>query len=319
MILRHWQTARRLRAAGILGMNRRNVHYIGRYNDRRLYPLVDDKLRTKLLAEKHGIGTPSLRFTVRQQHEVTHLGERLRGVDEFVIKPAKGAGGKGIQVISGRRGERFLSGGEREFRLVDIQRHVTNTLAGLHSLAGTPDVTIFEDRIRLDPRFERFSYEGIPDIRVVVFRGYPVMAMLRLSTRASSGKANLHQGAVGVGLDIGSGRCAYAVQFDERIRQHPDTGVVLDEIDIPDWESLLELAARCQEMSGLGYLGADLVLDRDRGPQLLELNARPGLSVQIANGRGLVPRLEAIEALDRPHETAQARVAFAMEQFAVGA
>jgi len=29
---------------------------------------------------------------------------------------------------------------------------------------------------------------------------------------------------------------------------------------------------------------------------LLEANARPGLAIQIANGRGLLPRLQAIDA-----------------------
>lgn len=316
MILRPWRTARRLRRAGILGMNRRNVDYIGRYNDRRLYPLVDDKLRTKLLAEEHGVQTPALLHTVRHQHEVRDLGPRLAGVEEFVVKPAKGAGGKGIVAVTGRRGGRFITGSGRELDLEGLKRHASNTLAGLHSLAGAPDAAVFEDRIRLDPRFEGLSYEGIPDIRVLVFLGYPVMAMLRLSTRASRGKANLHQGAVGVGLDIATGRCVYAVQRDRRVHRHPDTGVALDQIDIPGWRSLLVLAARCQAMSGLGYLGADLILDRDRGPQLLELNARPGLSVQIANGCGLLPRLQAVEALARRHETPEARVAFAVEHFA---
>ena len=35
---------------GVLGMNRRNVSYISRYNPRHLFPLVDDKLQTKELA-----------------------------------------------------------------------------------------------------------------------------------------------------------------------------------------------------------------------------------------------------------------------------
>ena len=309
---------RPLRDAGILGMNRRNVDYIGRYNDRRLYPLVDDKLQSKLLAEGHGIGTPALRFVMRHQHEVRHLGERLRGLDEFVVKPARGAGGKGILVVTGRQGEGFRTGGGRELDLEALQRHVSNTLAGLHSLAGSPDAAIFEDRIILDPHFEGISHEGIPDIRVVIFQGVPVMAMLRLSTRASSGKANLHQGAVGVGLDIATGRCAFAVQSDRRITHHPDTGVALDDIRIPDWRDLLVLASRCQEMSGLGYLGADLVLDRDRGPQLLELNARPGLSVQLANGAGLLPRLRAVEGRSWEHADAEARVDFAMDAFTAG-
>jgi D-alanine-D-alanine ligase-like ATP-grasp enzyme len=40
---------------------------------------------------------------------------------------------------------------------------------------------------------------------------------------------------------------------------------------------------------GLGYLGADIVLDHRQGPLLLEANARPGLAIQIANGQGLLP------------------------------
>jgi hypothetical protein len=51
-------------------------------------------------------------------------------------------------------------------------------------------------------------------------------------------------------------------------------------------------------MTGLGYIGCDLVLDRKLGPLILELNARPGLAIQIANGAGLSLRLQAIEALD---------------------
>jgi D-alanine-D-alanine ligase-like ATP-grasp enzyme len=71
-------------------------------------------------------------------------------------------------------------------------------------------------------------------------------------------------------------------------------------------------------MTKLGYLGVDIVLDRDKGPLLLELNARPGLSIQIANGAGLVPRLEVIEAHYQTLATAHERVAFARERFGRG-
>ena len=49
-------------------------------------------------------------------------------------------------------------------------------------------------------------------------------------------------------------------------------------------------------MTGLGYLGVDIVLDRYHGPLILELNARPGLAIQIANRVGLAQRLRRIEA-----------------------
>lgn len=310
-----WASPLALKKAGILGMNCRNVDFIGRYNHRRFYPLVDDKLKTKLLAEEFGVATPKLRSVVRTQHEISHVEERLMQLNGFVIKPSRGSGGKGILVIIERRGDRFIKSSGVEITLDDIRRHLTNTLAGLYSLRGVPDVAIIEDLIEFDDTFAGYSHEGVPDIRIIVFRGYPVMAMLRLATHASDGKANLHQGAVGVGLDIATGTSLQAVQFSNTIELHPDTKKPLKDLFIPDWENMLLLASRCYEMSNLGYIGTDIVLDRSRGAQLLELNARPGLSIQVANGRGLLPRLRHIEHIRKPHRTAEARVAYVMETF----
>lgn len=141
------------------------------------------------------------------------------------------------------------------------------------------------------------------------------MAMLRLATKDSDGKANLHQGAVGVGLDVGTGRSLNAVQFNRPITLHPDTGLALENIQIESWEDMLEMASRCYEATGLGYMGVDLVVDTQKGPLLLELNARPGLAIQMANGEGLLPRLRNIEALKRPHFSPRERVQYAMGAF----
>ena len=53
-------TPGRLRKRGIVGMNMRNVVYIGQNNPRKFYPRVDDKLQTKVLAEEVGIAVPRL-------------------------------------------------------------------------------------------------------------------------------------------------------------------------------------------------------------------------------------------------------------------
>lgn len=310
-----WALPWQLHKAGILGMNCRNVDFIGRYNLRRFYPLVDDKLKTKLLAEEFGVATPQLRFVVRAQHEISHVEDRLLALEGFAIKPSRGSGGKGILVIVGRNGDKFVKASGAEISLEDIKRHLTNTLAGLYSLRGVPDVAIIEDLIEFDNTFKGYSHEGVPDIRIIVFRGYPVMAMLRLATHASDGKANLHQGAVGVGLDIATGQSLKAVQFSTPIELHPDTKKPLKDLSIPDWEAMLLLASRCYEMSNLGYIGTDIVLDRSRGAQLLELNARPGLSIQVANGRGLLPRLRHIEKIRKPHRSAEERVHYVMQTF----
>lgn len=314
--MKRWVSIPQLRRFGMLGMNRRNVDFIGRYNARRLFPLVDDKLRTKLLSQEHGIATPALRMTVKEQHELRRVGAKLGALPGFAIKPSKGSGGKGIWVITGRDGDDYIKSSGVRVGIDAIRRHLSDTLAGLYSLGGTPDVAIVEDLIEFDPVFEGYSHEGVPDIRIIVFKGFPVMAMLRLATHASDGKANLHQGAIGVGLSLDTGKCLRAVQFNHPILLHPDTGKPLNAIRIDNWRELLLLSARCYEMTGLGYMGTDLVLDRIRGPQLLELNARPGLAIQMANGVGLMPRLRHIESLDtRRFIDPGARVDYVTQQF----
>ena len=310
-----WISPRALKRLGMLNMNRRNVDYIARYNDRSSYPLVDNKLKTKLAVSEYGVKTPKLLQVVRQQHEISHFREMAEDLAGFAIKPAKGSGGKGITVITGRDGDDFIKASSARISVAMLERHLTNILAGLYSLAGTPDVAIVENLVQSSPALAKYSFQGVPDIRIVVFQGYPVMAMLRLATTASDGKANLHQGAVGVGLDIGSGQSLNAVQFNRPITLHPDTGLALENIQIEDWENMLEMAARCYEATGLGYMGVDLVVDANEGPLLLELNARPGLAIQMANGCGLLPRLNAIESLKRPHFSPRERALFAMESF----
>jgi len=282
---------------GVLGMNARNRMYISRYNDRSLFPLVDNKLKTKRLAQEFDVAVPELIGVIDSQHQVSALHQQLAGLSSFVIKPAKGSGGKGILVLMERDGDGWLKPSGERVGIVDIQRHASNILAGLYSLGGAQDVAIIEHCIQFDQSLANYSYEGVPDIRVIVCRGFPVMAMTRLATRESDGKANLHQGAVGVGLSLLDGRAINGVMRGKLVHQHPDTGEPLEELQIPMWQQLLDLASRCYEMTGLGYLGTDVVIDRQYGPMLLELNARPGLAIQLANGKGLLPRLRQIDNL----------------------
>ncbi|WP_196772826.1 alpha-L-glutamate ligase-like protein [Pseudodesulfovibrio alkaliphilus] len=308
-------TPARLKELGIVGMNMRNVRLISENNPRRLFPLVDDKLKTKVMAEAAGIPVPRLLGVVRVQQQVRELVPFLSGQPDFVIKPANGSGGKGILVITGREGEGFVKSDGMVISRADLHRHTSNILSGLFSLGGRADVAMLEERIIFSDVFDGFSFQGVPDIRVIVYKGYPVMAMARLSTVNSRGKANLHQGAVGTGVDIGTGCALLSIQHGTPLKTHPDTGKRLADLVIPEWADCLALASRCHEMTGLGYLGVDIVLDKHRGPVILELNARPGLAIQMANGTGLMVRLAAIDALDQPHESVAERVAFSQASF----
>ena len=308
-------TPAKLNKAGVIGMNRRNVELIAQNNPRRLYPLVDDKLQTKRVTEEAGIAVPATIGVARTQYHVRQLGEFLSDLKEFVIKPSKGSGGKGILVITGRDGEDFIKPSGSRVTLKEVQHHVSNTLSGLYSLGGNPDVAMIETLVEFSEVFDGFSHEGVPDIRVILYRGYPVMAMTRLSTRESDGKANLHQGAVGLGIDIATGRSLKAVQHGKPLEYHPDTGRKLAELKVPYWNTLLHLTSRCYDVTGLGYLGADIVLDKKLGPLVLELNARPGLAIQIANGMGMRPRLALIDSQRDIERNAEERVAYVVEAF----
>ncbi|MDR9827637.1 alpha-L-glutamate ligase-like protein [Vibrio sp. FNV 38] len=309
----------KLRAKGIMGMNQRNHSYIGRYNDRSKYPLVDDKLKTKVIAEAAGCTVPALIGTIHTQADVKSIHKIVKEWPGFVIKPAQGSGGKGILVVISHKDGVYTKPSGATINEEDVERHISNTLAGLFSLGGKNDVAIVENLIKFDSCFDGYSVEGVPDVRIIVFKGYPVMAMMRCSTTASDGKANLHQGAVGIGIDIATGRAVRAVQFDQPVTHHPDTGQELIQLQVPHWERLLELAASAWEMAGLGYMGTDMVLDREEGPMVLELNARPGLAIQIANGAGLLPRLQHIENMGTPAEypKPKERVAYAAKQFGI--
>lgn len=308
MALLDFITPGELNRRGILGMNRRNNHYIARRNPRPLYPVVDDKLKTKHAAQYWGMAVPELIGVIDSQHAASQVEVTLAKLESFVIKPAQGSGGKGILVIVSRDGDGFLKPSGVSVPLDEVKRHASNILSGLHSLGGRLDVAMIETLVEFDDAFANYSYQGVPDVRIIVFRRVPVMAMLRCPTKDSDGKANLHQGAIGVGLNMATGQGLFAVQHNSSITEHPDTGHDFLALRVPYWDEMLELAAGSADMTGMGYLGADIVLDRSRGPLLLELNARPGLSIQIANRDGLLLRLRRVdnEDTEKPlHERVQ--------------
>lgn len=289
-----------LKRRGILGINRRNADYTLAWNARRLYPLVDDKLVTKRLCQLAGIAVPKLLAVARTHLQARRLLDELKGESAFVLKPARGAMGNGILVLEQREGRLFR--GPKPYSREDLEYHAAGIISGLYSLAGHADVAMVEERLETHPALAPLRDDGVPDIRVIVYRGVPVMCMMRLPTRISGGRANLHQGAVGIGIDLVSGRATNAMLRGRRIEKSPDTGQPLLGFELPDFDSVLRTAVAATDQTGLGYVGADVVLDARLGPVVLELNARPGLAIQLANRAGLLPRLDAVDARLGPKE-----------------
>lgn len=304
---------RKLEERGVLGINARNARFISKYNPRRLFPLVDDKLRSKALCRDFDIPAPELYGTVEAHGDLRSLGQMLEPYQDFVIKPVRGAMGNGVLVVVDRQGPLYVKGSGATLTGREVQHYVSGILSGLYSLAGNSDRAMIEYRVKLHPTFDAISHGGVPDIRVIVFKGVPALAMLRLPTRRSDGRANLHQGAIAAGIDISTGTTHQAVQSNRLIDTHPDTGNRVLGVTIPHWDEILRIAALSADMTGMGYIGVDVVLDAEKGPLLLELNARPGLAIQLANFQGLLTPLEQIEKVETSGLGPEARISLARE------
>jgi len=287
---------------GILGINARNLEYIRPFNLTSAKRLADDKLRCKKVLKRAGLPVPKLLGKIRNWEELINFNfDELP--NSFVLKPNFGFGGEGILVVYGRKktkeGEEniWIKADRSKVLERDLKNQVRNTLEGTFSRTGTPDFAFFEERIKLIKVFKPYAYKGIPDIRVLVFNRVPVMAEMRIPTESSGGTSNLHQGGIGVGIDMATGTTTTAIQFGREIEYVPGKRLLLSGIKIPFWDDILRMAIEAQDVSGVGFLGADIAIDRERGPVFMELNARPGLSIQNANQEGLLGRLQRVAGL----------------------
>ncbi len=283
-------------AKGILGINARNLLYIRPYNRKKAIKLADDKIKTKQFLAAREIPVPKLYGIIRDQKEIEKFDFNALP-NSFVLKPNHGFGGEGIVVIVNKRGDHWITAGSGKITKQDLIDHIYDILDGRFSISNVGDSAFFEQYVISDDIVGKYSYEGLPDIRVVVHNLIPVMAMLRLPTKESGGKANLHLGAIGVGIDIAKGETTFVANRNKIIDKLPDGLGDIRGLKIPNWDEILLIASKVQLITNLGYLAADICLDQNTGPVLLEINARAGLGVQIANLAPLRKRLERIEGV----------------------
>ncbi len=279
-----------------LGMNARNFIYIRQFNKGRAKRIADDKIKTKKVLLKNDVPTSQLLTVFRNREAIRDFDWDLPK-NGFVIKPARGYGGEGILAFQSWDGEIGLTTSGKKFSRTDIESHLFDVLDGVYSLQYLPDIAYIEELIRPDPFFQKLAPLGLPDIRIIVFNKVPVMAMMRLPTKQSEGKANIHMGAIAVGINMRNGEAIHALIKNQDAQQTQKTLSNIIGNKIPEWDKILLMASRAQEACGLGYAGVDIVIDKNKGPMVLEINARPGLAIQIANQASIRTRLERLENL----------------------
>ncbi len=289
----------------VLTMTVRNREFVAKYNPPGLMAqLGKDAVKAMLLP----LGVPVARtyMVLGERADLEPFKGWLKDHDKFALKPSSSYGGEGILLVSGRKGEDYDTnmGPMKEsaiqaqaFAIVEGEFH-----------GGQRDTAVVEELLVQQESLRDIVPLGLADVRVISFLGYPVMAMMRIPTEASGGKANIHLGAVAAGVRISTGTIIHSVWRGLRQPEHPDTGEQLLGRQIPFWDDILEVAAEAQRLTGLGYAGVDITLDKQRGPVVMEVNRRPGLEIQNANAAGLLRRLRMIERLPRQEQPVEERL-----------
>jgi alpha-L-glutamate ligase-like protein len=276
-----------VRHRGLVGINRRNVELVYAENPRRFYPIADDKLLCKEHLERAGVPTAPTIVTCAGLTDVPRTLAALALREHFVLKPAHGSGGAGIVVVGAQVAPgAWRRAGGALITVRDLHRALAEIVFGRFS-GDLADRAFVEERIVPHPAFSDLWADGLCDLRVITHRARPVMAMVRVPTAQSGGRANLHQGGLGLAVDLATGRTVRGFHRGRAVTHHPESGAPLVDLPLPAWREVLEVARATASAVPLGYLGVDVVVDRLRGPLVLEINARPGLEIQNVHGRGL--------------------------------
>jgi alpha-L-glutamate ligase-like protein len=290
-----------MKLSSILGLNARSQLFTYHYNTRHGKKIADSKIQTARMLRRADIPYPKVYEKFKNPDDVFNF-DWSSLPDRFALKPSRGFGGEGIIVVKRRvksaTTPTWITTNRERITADDLKLHILDILEGAYSMGNVPDVAFIQEYVGRHLFFKRYAYRGTPDIGIIVFNKVPIMAMLRLPTKESGGRANIHQGAIAVGIDMATGITTKAIWHGEQITFKPGTKRKLRGMKIPNWNKILMTAVKAQIASHLGYIRVDIVIHPEKGPMVLELNAQPGLQIQLANGEGLKKRLERVEDLE---------------------
>ena len=276
--------------SSILGMNERNQQFVYRENKRTQFKWANDKILTKERLHALGIACAPTYGVVERMTDIEKVWNSVQHHPALAIKPSKGLGGGGIFVIKKSSDGVWKKGAQIQSER-EIFYQMAHILQGSYS-PGEEDRVLIEYCIESHPFTLAIYPEGVADFRIILHKDIPLMGMLRVPTQRSGGKANLHQGGMGIGIDMETGCLTEGYSEGRYWKKHPDSKLLLVGHPIPYWKEMVALAVNCSKgFPQLNYLGIDIVLDQQRGPLIMEINVRPGLAIQLVNQQGLKPLL----------------------------
>lgn len=287
----------------ILSINKRNIDFVKKYNSEISFEICDNKLLTKKVLKSAEIPTTELIKVIKNHNQIEQL-DISKLPEQIVIKPANGVAGRGIEIFFNRdKNNNFIRADGSRVSVDSFKIYLEDILNGTYSLGGRKDFVIIEERIKNYKGFRNYTFKGTPDIRINLFKYVPVMAYIRWPTKESKGKANMALGAVASGIDIATGVTTHSVYGKanggrgKAIEFVPGTKLRYSGVKIPYWNKILKYAVEASKATKLRFGAVDFLIDKEKGPVVVELNARPGLSGQIANNDGMLWRLEKVKDL----------------------
>ncbi|MBI2831405.1 MAG: hypothetical protein HYX79_04020 [Chloroflexi bacterium] len=275
-----------------LGMNFRN-YLVRKSNPLASLRLAKDKVSFKHLLVENGIPTP---HTYHEIHDFSDMKLVSALPDEFVIKPSKSFGGKGVVLLK-RKEDFFVNPSGDKYSVNAVKFHVRKILDGDYSGYLEQDNAIIEERIYPSEKIHFKNLLGLPDIRIFCYDFEPVMAMMRYPTFKSKGRSNLTLGGIGMGLNLENGSINYIHSKKDHAEFISEDLGIPPSFRMPGWEEMKAIARKSSELANLRISGVDIILDPNDRVMVLEINGRPGLEIQNINEASLLEAIRAQEAL----------------------
>lgn len=258
-----------------LGMNLRN-HIIKISNRRDQIVEAKDKIGVKNKLAMHGIPVPETYGELLKINDIHRLDKMP---PEFVIKPDRGSGGKGVLILK-RVKDHYVSPSNKIYSVKNLKRHMERILEGEFSEYIDGETVLIEERIHCSGQLQFKGSVGLPDVRMFVYNYDCVLAMLRYPTWESDGKANLSQGALGMALDMETGEITKVYSKKRREFYPVETLGIPKGYCIPKWKGFRWISHHVARLLGLRFSGVDLTMDERNNIKVLEVNGYPGLEIQ---------------------------------------
>jgi hypothetical protein len=231
---------------------------LAKKNSQDLY-LFDNKLMFKLYLDQKIKQTKLIAFFNPKDKKIIHY-EKPR-TDKVVIKPIKGATGKGFKIISSKR---FID---------NLKKYKKSSLV--------------EDYIEQHKFLNKIFSKSVNTLRVLTFKDKEkiqiISMILKVGTSSTNHVDNIGRGGIPIAIDLDLGILLKAHFYKDHNHfqyiRHPETNYEFQGKILPFFQEVKDMAIKAHEMfPKCAIVGWDIAIT-ENGPLLVEGNGLPDIPV----------------------------------------